>query len=279
MVYCDYGCGAGYQLRFKQNHLEKECPERKIICDYCGVEVLFKLIEIHFNECQRYPLLCPNKGCEKMLPRNEMLIHRSELCPAELISCSVITCDDKFPRSQLENHMSQKITQHLLALQNIVLELRDAQSKKEAQIQALLDEVNKRNFTGQLTWDPTVTDLEGFSLHDGDKTVIRYESSISPRAYTKVPIRYGTIAFTYRTSGDRQSEIALVEKRLEKRGLVEGEGVFWVLSKTKQYFLYVDTFQGIAALEGEVRYISKEPQYLLFGTGSYHVVITIDYVR
>jgi len=278
MVYCDLGCGASFQLRYREVHLRGECPERKCVCDHCSVEVLFKMIQKHFMECTTYPIQCPNMGCEKMLPRNEMSQHRVE-CPAELITCSLITCEDKFPRSQLDLHMSQKMNQHLLSLQKIVLELRDAHHRKDAQIQALLTEVNKRNFPGKLTWDPAMSDMEGFSLHDGDKTIMRYEASISPRAYSLVSFRYGTIAFTYRSSGDRQSEIALVEKRLDKRGLVEGEGVYWVISKTKQYLMYVDTFQGIASLEGEVRYISSEPQYLLFGTGSYHVAITIDYVR
>jgi len=243
------------------------------------MEILFKKYnQNHFSECAGYPILCPNIGCEKTIPRNRLSIHRAE-CPEELVSCNIVSCEVKMPRSQIEHHSLSNVPNHLILLQKVVLELRETHHRKDAQIQALLSELNKRNFTGTLTWDQALSDHEGFAFYNSDKTIIRYDASISPRAYTKIPIRYGTIAFTYRTNGDRQSEIALVEKRLEKRGLVEGEGVYWVIYKTKQYFLYVDTFQGIASLEGEVRYISNEPQFLLFGSGSFHVAITIDYVR
>jgi len=229
------------------------------------MEILFKkLNQNHYTDCTGFPVLCPNIGCEKS-PRNRLPLHRAE-CPEELVSCSILSCEEKMPRSQIDHHSVSNVCHHLMLLQKVVLELRETHHRKDTQIQTLLTELNKRNFTGTLTWDQTLSDHDGFAFYNSDKTIIRYDASISPRAYSKIPLRYGTIAFTYRTNGDRQSEIALVEKRLEKRGLVEGEGVYWVIYKTKQYFLYVDTFQVIASLEGEVRFISTEPQFLLFGT-------------
>lgn len=77
---CEYGdilcindCGAKFQKRFLQKHLDKDCPKKIIACSYCDERHLREDKKEHMQECPKIPLPCPNK-CDKTLniPRDEV---------------------------------------------------------------------------------------------------------------------------------------------------------------------------------------------------------------
>jgi len=70
------------------NHVETECPCRKVNGQYCHLRGEHQFIEEkHKEECAEYPLACPNK-CEEAgcIPREDMNEHRNR-CPLEVINC------------------------------------------------------------------------------------------------------------------------------------------------------------------------------------------------
>lgn len=72
-ILCINDCGAKFQKRFLQKHLDKDCPKKIIACSYCDDRHLREDKKEHIQECPKIPLPCPNK-CDKSLsiPRDEV---------------------------------------------------------------------------------------------------------------------------------------------------------------------------------------------------------------
>jgi TNF receptor-associated factor 4 len=64
MMTCPNSCGAEFEKRFVDKHLNEDCPRRRIPCDYCSAKIYFDEEVDHLNECPKFPVACPN-GCKK----------------------------------------------------------------------------------------------------------------------------------------------------------------------------------------------------------------------
>ena len=112
LIQCPNLCGQSYQRQHQFIHLH-ECPCRKVRCKYCKISVEQQAIKLHFKQCPKYPLPCPNKCSENSIPREDIDKHRQE-CPLETVSCSN-GCGKDMQQQHLidhvENHcLHRKIT-------------------------------------------------------------------------------------------------------------------------------------------------------------------------
>ena len=103
-VKCSNECGKVLQRQYLTDHVETECPYRKVDCQYCHTTGKHQFIEgEHKEQCPKLPLPCPNKCEIGSVPHEEMEAHRKE-CPFEIVKCS-ITCGKMLQRQYLTSHV------------------------------------------------------------------------------------------------------------------------------------------------------------------------------
>ena len=103
-VNCPNKCKVACQRRDLTNHVETECPCRKVSCQYCHDIGEYQFIKgQHKQECSKVPLSCPN-NCEiGTILREDIEKHKCE-CPLEVISCFK-NCGTNLKRRHLSYHV------------------------------------------------------------------------------------------------------------------------------------------------------------------------------
>ncbi|XP_029192548.1 TNF receptor-associated factor 4-like [Acropora muricata] len=119
-ILCQNDCGAKFQKRFLQKHLDKDCPKKIIACPYCDDRHLREDKKTHLaEECPKLPLPCPNK-CDKKLeiPRDELDQHIEEFCPKTKMVCEfeVIGCTHRCSREKMPKHYKSAMIDHVKAI-------------------------------------------------------------------------------------------------------------------------------------------------------------------
>lgn len=163
-ILCNHDCGAKFQRRFLQRHLDKDCPKKIISCAFCEERCLREEKKAHLEDCQKVPLPCPNK-CDKKLtiPRDELDNHIEVDCPRTKVLCQFeeIGCPHRCSRERLQKHNKTGIIAHVRLLYDVVMKqsqrldqhhelLHDHGALLEAH-QALIDEIQQSAKT-QLVW-------------------------------------------------------------------------------------------------------------------------------
>ena len=115
-VKCLNECGEVLQRQHLTNHIENECPRRKVDCQYCHIAGEHQFIEgDHEEQCPKLPLPCPNKCEVENVPREDMEVHRKE-CPFEMVQCEYhnVGCGEVIVRKKRKKHEEEKMEEHLL---------------------------------------------------------------------------------------------------------------------------------------------------------------------
>ena len=112
-------CGKSLERRHLTYHKENECKYRPYTCEYCGHKDTFKGIAMgydmsqwmesmekvpsHYEECDQYPLECPNKCGETNIKRKDVEEH-CEICPLEPLKCRFKVCRKTIHRKDMDSH-------------------------------------------------------------------------------------------------------------------------------------------------------------------------------
>ena len=132
-VKCSNECGKMIQRRYLINHIQTECPRRKVNCQYCHDTGEHQFIEgQHKEECPKLPLSCPNKCVVGSVPREDMEAHRKE-CPLETIQCEYysVGCEVRMARKDQEKHDNENVKEHLMMTKQGLSKLDDIQHDNE----------------------------------------------------------------------------------------------------------------------------------------------------
>ena len=111
------GCEETVLRKDLEHHCSNECLQRIIMCEYCGEEDPFEVINsIHtLLFCQEYPVKCP-KGCTQGadLKRKDLPQH-AKVCPLEPVDCDFrdAGCDALVLRKDLDSHLESNTQIHL----------------------------------------------------------------------------------------------------------------------------------------------------------------------
>ena len=104
VVKCFNACGIKLQRQYLTDHVNTQCPQHIIKCQYCRVKRKRKFITgKHIENCPRLPLLCPNRCGINDIPREDIDKHR-EMCPCENVPCHY-SCGKQMQRKYLTNHI------------------------------------------------------------------------------------------------------------------------------------------------------------------------------
>ena len=103
-VNCPNNCKVACERRDLTNHVETECPCRKVSCQYCHDTGEHQFIMgQHKEECPKIPVPCPNNCEVGTILLEDMKKHMSE-CHLEVIEC-LNNCGAKIERWRLFSHV------------------------------------------------------------------------------------------------------------------------------------------------------------------------------
>ena len=125
-VECKHECGGWFQRRYIATHQDQECLERPYSCEHCNeYDSTFKEVtDIHYAECPKYPVTCPNECRHDPFERQEIEDHLKDDCALAKVSCPLhyAGCEVELPRKDMPEHMKDTVT-HLTLLANVTLSL------------------------------------------------------------------------------------------------------------------------------------------------------------
>ena len=130
---------------------KKECDFRPYQCEHCGHNATYLSMSgkgkfwtlppghNHYDQCEQYPLQCPNKCGAENIKRKEMKTHR-ETCPLELLDCPFqhAGCPvGKILHKDMDTHCKDNMQTHLLLVVQSNKELSHKNEEFEKRIQVL----------------------------------------------------------------------------------------------------------------------------------------------
>ena len=124
-VKCSNECGKMIERRYLTNHVETECPRRKVSCLYCHGTGEHHFIEgQHKKQCPKIPLPCPNNCGAENISYEHIEAHRKE-CPYEMVDCEYfnVGCQERMTRKDQEKHKKEKMDDHLMMMQTKFFEM------------------------------------------------------------------------------------------------------------------------------------------------------------
>ena len=121
-VECMYECGEWFQRQHITTHQTQQCKKRPYSCDYCrNYSSTFEEVnKIHYPQCNKYPVDCPNKCREYQFERQALATHLKDECPLTLVNCPFYYagCDVQIPRKDMSEHMKDW-AKHLTLLASV----------------------------------------------------------------------------------------------------------------------------------------------------------------
>ena len=112
---CPYKCGSNLRRSEIKSHMSEECFLRLYSCEYCTYSATYGEVTLHYVECVKYPVRCPNRCREECdIPRGEVSRHLTE-CPLQVVSCPFKEqgCEEECTRNKLSQHLDDKVQEHL----------------------------------------------------------------------------------------------------------------------------------------------------------------------
>ena len=110
-VKCMNNCGEWFQRRYIATHETEQCKNRRYSCDYCRdySSTFEDVTEVHYPQCGKYPIACPNDCDVYMIERQDLETHLKDQCPLELIVCPIdyAGCGTQLPRKDMPEHMRE----------------------------------------------------------------------------------------------------------------------------------------------------------------------------
>ena len=178
-VGCMYECGEWFQRQHITTHQTQQCKKRPYSCDYCldYSSTFEEVIKIHYPQCSKYPVDCPNKCREYPFERQELATHLKDECPLTLVNCPFYYagCDVQIPRKDMSEHMKD-LTKHLTLLASVTHTImRENQDLRETvkkmnqdhqdKMKAMQDEMETLQTTQQEKLQATQQDVQK-KLHE-----------------------------------------------------------------------------------------------------------------
>ena len=113
LIQCDL-CKEVFSRSERELHETEQCLLRIVKCQYCDQDTKAKFVSQHFEDCDGFPIYCPNK-CGVEFLRGKLSKHRSE-CELEAITCpyKVYGCKaESISRRDLLAHKKEFYIEHI----------------------------------------------------------------------------------------------------------------------------------------------------------------------
>ena len=151
---CPNKCGQVMPRKDVKDHLTKQCPLRKVRCQYCNHENTYQVITgSHYTVCPNYPVKCPYNCGQRGIKRSEVNKHETVcplkpvVCPFKSAGCKVILVQRDF-----NDHMTMYTQNHLDMVTKSFDSLKSRAESAEKELQVARTEVldlRKQEETGK----------------------------------------------------------------------------------------------------------------------------------
>ena len=112
-VPCTLGCGKTIVRKDLEDHEQRVCSLRLVVCKYCQWLGTSQTLPQHYPNCSEYPVSCPNNCGEDGIVLRNIEGHLEE-CPEQKVACpySNLGCRILTKRNELEAHVKASKDQH-----------------------------------------------------------------------------------------------------------------------------------------------------------------------
>ena len=136
-VECTHKCVQYCHINTHETH---QCKKRPYSCDHCrDYDSTFEdVTEVHYPQCGRYPVSCPNDCDVSKIERQDLDSHLKDQCPLAQVHCPFhyAGCETHLPRKDMPEHMRENVT-HLTSLATFTEKLSVENKKLVKEIQQL----------------------------------------------------------------------------------------------------------------------------------------------
>ena len=103
------------------------------------------MTEIHYAQCGKYPVVCPNDCDVHKMEQQDLERHLRDKCPLTLVNCPFryAGCETQLPRKDMPEHMKEPVT-HLTLLATVTQELSIENQKLAQENQQLKGRILQR---------------------------------------------------------------------------------------------------------------------------------------
>ena len=140
---------ARLERRHIPGHVRDSCPLRVVTCEFCEGEVKASEMNPHLEDCEAFPLPCPN-GCAREgedevreVKRRDLTVHLDTHCPLQIVQCPFRDhgCREEMERRLTDTHEREFLHIHFkLSMTDMKLKLNESTLR----LQHELDTANYR---------------------------------------------------------------------------------------------------------------------------------------
>ena len=191
-VYVDVDCPSECNQKVQKCNVDirlaNHCPNRDYTCPHCSFKATFREVSEHFEVCQYYPLVCPNR-CGASFER-DVLEEHMKMCGLQKLQCefSYAGCGAEFIRDHQKEHMEQNTQKHLALVAVATLRISQTFEQRLQEQQQALDEKDVRINTLEeqqrvfekkiMEKDQQLQTLE--EQHQSDINMLRMQAGVPP---------------------------------------------------------------------------------------------------
>ena len=140
---------ARLERRHIPGHVRDSCPLRVVTCEFCEGEVKASEMNPHLEDCEAFPLPCPN-GCAREgedevreVKRRDLTVHLDTHCPLQKVQCPHRDhgCREEMERRLTDTHEREFLHIHFkLSMTDMKLKLNESTLR----LQHELDTANEK---------------------------------------------------------------------------------------------------------------------------------------
>ena len=126
---------ARLERRHIPGHVRDSCPLRVVMCEFCEGEVKASEMNPHLEDCEAFPLPCPN-GCAREgedevreVKRRDLTVHLDTHCPLQKVQCPYQDhgCREEMERRLTDTHEREFLHIHFkLSMTDMKLKLNES---------------------------------------------------------------------------------------------------------------------------------------------------------
>ena len=126
---------ARLERRHIPGHVRDSCPLRVVTCEFCEGEVKASEMNPHLEDCEAFPLPCPN-GCAREgedevreVKRRDLTVHLDTHCPLQKVQCPYRDhgCREEMERRLTDTHEREFLHIHFkLSMTDMKLKLNES---------------------------------------------------------------------------------------------------------------------------------------------------------
>ena len=224
---------ARLERRHIPGHVRDSCPLRVVTCDFCEGEVKASEMNPHLEDCDVFPLPCPN-GCAREgedevreVKRRDLTVHLDTHCPLQIVQCPYRDhgCREEMERRLTDTHEREFLHIHFkLSMTEMKLKLNES----TLHLQHELDTANEKIADQEIQFTDSLNATK--LLTDQIATLQKQNSDKDQKIASIVTVLF-SLQPTFPTTGRLEWKIQGVKQRIQSYETTDSDPFYVCLYK------------------------------------------------